>query len=260
MTIGCNHQRQSRSKPHSSLKESVMASLLFFTCLAIVLLPILAIFIFVIATSSQLVILSIGSSFFWLISMLISTLFEPILPAWVIILISVFIQEVVRLGFWKLYDHAYNKGFFKDDKSKTTTFMAAVAIGWGFGFTNTMLTYVAALAHATGPGLLPSPACPSISVFYINGFITLAVSLAHVVWNMIAFDGYNQTSYWRPIFVLLVHLSTAMATVIITGFSGSCGLSMAVVYILLLLAVYVLWWTITRDNSLISRRWERRTR
>jgi len=131
--------------------------------------------------------------------------------------------------------------------------MSAVAIGWGFGFTQLMLTYVSALTHATGPGLLPAPSCPAVSVFYVTGLTSLALSLAHVIWNVIVFDGYNQSSYWRPAVVFLLHLLTVLAPIVTSTFV--CWVSVVEVYALLLGSAVLLWVTIVKQkNSLISKR------
>uniref|UniRef100_A0A6B2LHC0 Gamma-secretase subunit Aph-1 n=1 Tax=Arcella intermedia TaxID=1963864 RepID=A0A6B2LHC0_9EUKA len=228
---------------------------MFFSCLGIVLVPVIAIFIFGIASSHQLVILSLGSSFFWIISVLLASLFDPIAPTWVVSVLSVIFQEAVRFGFWKLFDKAYNHGFISKDKTKTSNFQAAIAIGWGFGVTQLMMTYVAALFHATGPGLLSSPSCPTTSVFYINALIMVALCFAHIVWNVIAFDGYNQGAYWKPLIVLVLHILSAVMAVVVEGFNGGCIVSVCLIWLLFVIAVFFLWWTLGRNNSLVARRW-----
>jgi hypothetical protein len=43
-------------------------------------------------------------------------------------------------------------------------------MGWGIGVANALVMYTSVVWHATGPGFLPAPACPHISLFYISGY------------------------------------------------------------------------------------------
>lgn len=79
-------------------------------------------------------------------------------------------------------------------------------MGWGFGFTSVMLSYISGLSHATGPGLLEDPYCPGISVFYVMAFSHLGFVLLHFLFSFLAFDGYNRKSWWRPALVFFLHM------------------------------------------------------
>src|SRR5688572_22993535 len=86
----------------------------------------------------------------------------------------------------------------------------STAIGWGFGFTQLMLMHVAPLFHATGPGFLGAPACPTINVFYISALITLGFSLLHICWSLLSFDAMLRKSFFHFAFVIFTHLAASL--------------------------------------------------
>jgi anterior pharynx defective protein 1 len=76
-----------------------------------------------------------------------------------------------------------------------------------------LMTYIAILAQSSGPGVILAPACPNVSLFFLNAIMTFMQSITHVAWMMIAFDGYyTPISAWRIGFVILTHFTTAYAT------------------------------------------------
>lgn len=196
-----------------------------------------------------------GSAFFFLLALLITSFFWWIPTNYVVVPIGVILQEAVRLGFWWLYDRAYKKGAFADDPSKPTDFSVAIAVGWGFGFTEAMLLYVSALSHATGPGFLPAPACSHVSVFYVLSLIQLSYVLLHLMWQILSFDGCNRKIWWQPLLVFITHLAVSMLAVVLNSESaGNCmsGSTVATLFFVALTAGatgFVLY----RENSLISR-------
>ncbi len=44
-----------------------------------------------------------------------------------------------------------------------------IAIGWGIGVTMALVMQTSILSNAIGPGDLPAPACPEVSLFHIHG-------------------------------------------------------------------------------------------
>jgi len=155
------------------------------------------------------------------------------------------------LFFWLFYDKAYNKGFFKDDPSAPKLLFSAIAIGWGFGFTHLMISYVSLLFHATGPSFLGAPACTTFNLFYVSGLLTLATSLLHVLWNVLAFDGFVKKSWWRVAIVVVSHMVLSFLTVGVNGKGGNCALSIGGAYMMLLLVSVVVWRVITTSGTML---------
>jgi len=125
-----------------------MGYLMFFGCLFIALAPPTAIFSLVISQNPRLIILTIGGSFFWLLSILIASVWWSIIAPlqnvyyWIIPW-SVLFQEAIRFAFffYKLYTKA-EKGFVAKRTQQTahlTThpdeLKASLALGLGIGIT-----------------------------------------------------------------------------------------------------------------------------
>lgn len=123
------HETLTRVSAHS--KKEAMTQLLFFNCLSLSLLPSLAVFLLVLARytvdnndqqrrSSQLVILAFGSAFFWLLSILISSLFWWVKYHAIMVPISVLLQELSRFALWYLYEYGVASKFLLTVKAVLT--------------------------------------------------------------------------------------------------------------------------------------------
>eukprot|EP01126_Amoeba_proteus_P039523 TRINITY_DN4176_c0_g1_i13.p1 TRINITY_DN4176_c0_g1~~TRINITY_DN4176_c0_g1_i13.p1 ORF type:complete len:145 (-),score=16.83 TRINITY_DN4176_c0_g1_i13:129-563(-) len=129
----------------------------------------------------------------------------------------------------------------------------ALAIGWGFGFTSVMLSYVSGLSHATGPGFLAAPACSQLSIFYVLAYSQLGFVMLHFLFSFLAFDGYNGKAWWKPLVVFLVHFATSLMTWILnSSMVGNCMSGSVISTFLFLLVMFVLvGWNFTRENTLL---------
>jgi len=217
-----------------------------------------AIFFLVITKSAQLVILAIGSSFFWLLSILLASMIVAMIPpirdayAW-IIPVSVILQEVARYGFCHLYYKAYSKlsfGSTRDDTTKPSNFLSALTVGWGFGFTSSLILYTSIMWGSTGPGFFPTPACKSISVFHIGSLNAQAFIMLHVLWTIIGFDAYLRRTWWKIGFILVSHLLASFLT-LFNLHGGSCLGSILGVYAVLGFVGIATWKVITTNNTLL---------
>ncbi|GAM23385.1 hypothetical protein SAMD00019534_065600 [Acytostelium subglobosum LB1] len=90
-----------------------MTQLLFYGCLFFAYSPTIVFFLMVIARNSQLVIMSIGGSFFWLLSMLLASIWWYIIPPmrtqfWFVIPFTIAFQEAFRYLFFRLYSWGFN--------------------------------------------------------------------------------------------------------------------------------------------------------
>jgi len=203
-----------------------MGLLLFFSCILITYAPALALFVLVLSRSAQLIILAMGSAFFWLLSILVSSILWSLVPPlktafYFVIPFAVFFQEIVRWFFWKLYDRGYNHGAFASDSSKPSNFTASLAVGWGIGVASALILYTSVVWHGRGPGFLPANACPHISLFYISAVIALQFVLLHMMLSVIAFDAFARCSYKWIAFVVGAHLAASFFT-LINQRGGSC--------------------------------------
>jgi len=247
-----------------------MTWLLFSGCSLIAFSPAVIIFVLFIAKSSQLVVLSVGSSFFWLCSVLLSSttwlIFLHLRSEYIFILFySVLIQESMRIVFYTLFLKAERRGFtqgvstllfspFKSsssynrlDRTRSETekrrervmdyFSSALAIGLGFGVTHSMIMYGSILAHASGRGNLMSEACGNISVFVLSAIMAVAFTVMHVFLSLCAFDALCAKKWidliWKFGVVVAAHLLLSLLT-LLNQKGGSCIASIVLVYAVLL--------------------------
>jgi len=220
-----------------------MGYLMFFGCLFIALGPPAAIFSLIVAKSPRLIILTIGSSFFWLVSILLASIWWKIIAPlqtvyyWIVPW-SVIFQELTRFAFYKLYLKA-EKGFVVKRNQQTahlTThpdeLKASLALGLGIGITHSLITYVTVMWEAAGPASAFSPACPSVNLFLTSALMSLCFILLNVFWTIISFDGLRQKSWSKMAGVVGSHfLASFLSLLNMKG--GSCYTAIILEYVLL---------------------------
>uniref|UniRef100_A0A8C0P6Y9 Gamma-secretase subunit APH-1 n=2 Tax=Canis lupus familiaris TaxID=9615 RepID=A0A8C0P6Y9_CANLF len=181
-----------------------MTAAVFFGCAFIAFGPALALYIFTIATEPLRVIFLIIGAFFWLVSLLFSSLFwfvartitankdGPIQKYLLIlgVLVSVLIQELFRFVYYKLLKKA-SEGLKSINPDETTPSMRL-------------------LAYA---------------------FMTLVIILLHVFWGIIFFDGCEKKKWSALLIVLLTHLLVSALTFI----SPHYGINLVSTYMIMLL-------------------------
>eukprot|EP01090_Pellita_catalonica_P012083 TRINITY_DN254_c0_g1_i1.p1 TRINITY_DN254_c0_g1~~TRINITY_DN254_c0_g1_i1.p1 ORF type:complete len:251 (-),score=15.98 TRINITY_DN254_c0_g1_i1:53-805(-) len=223
---------------------------LFLGCVLVAFGPAFALFILFISKSGQLIVLSIGSSFFWLLSIVCSSIvwivFAPVRKYYPFIIpFSVILQEGMRFIFYKIYMKAGERGFTEGVSEKLGLqqsrsldyFSSALAIGFGFGLTHAVIMYGSVLVWATeGAGTLVTLACPQISLFLLAAIFALAFMTMHVFFSVISFDAFKE-SKWKN-FVLksggmvIGHLVLSFLT-LLNQQGGNCYASIILVYLVL---------------------------
>jgi len=211
----------------------------------------------VIANSPRLVILTIGGSFFWLLSILLSSIWWYIIPPfqslfyWIIPW-SVFFQELFRFIFFKLYARA-EKGFVRAQQTAHLTthpddLKASLALGLGSGITQSSVTFLSVLWDATGPGSYFSPSCPTISLFLVNAIMSFCFILLHCLWSVVALDGFRERNYKKMGAVVLSHLIASLLTLINLPW-GNCVASILLLIGLLIGTAIVTWIVVIKSVS-----------
>lgn len=178
-----------------------------------------------VAGNAQFVILSMTAAFFWLISVFLGGILWYVmypLRDWHALTIGYFVvfQELFRWFYYLLYAKA-EKGLFttaKDPNFRLNKPLFAFVSGLGFGLVYALITYVTLLVHAAGPGTLYSQSCPGMSLPFVGAISTCLISLLHVAWMLIAFDGYWSTGmvgrYGRVAWVVLSHFAASYASML----------------------------------------------
>uniref|UniRef100_A0A8C6HTU4 Gamma-secretase subunit APH-1 n=1 Tax=Mus spicilegus TaxID=10103 RepID=A0A8C6HTU4_MUSSI len=144
-----------------------MTAAVFFGCAFIAFGPALALYVFTIATDPLRVIFLIAGAFFWLVSLLLSSVFwflvrvitdnrdGPVQNYLLIfgVLLSVCIQELFRLAYYKLLKKA-SEGLKSINPEETAPSMRLLAYvsGLGFGIMSGVFSFVNTLSNSLGPG------------------------------------------------------------------------------------------------------------
>ncbi|XP_067871362.1 gamma-secretase subunit Aph-1b-like isoform X4 [Heterodontus francisci] len=198
-----------------------MPSAVFFGCTFIAFGPALSLFLFTIAREPLRVILLIAGAFFWLVSLLLSSLVwvvavqlsdknNAVMQKGLLILgaiFSVLLQELIRFAYYKLLKKA-NEGLLaitQEEMVPISMRQLAYVSGLGFGIMSGAFSVVNILADSLGPGTVGIHG-ESPHFFLLSAFMTLAIILLHVFWGIIYFDACEKKKWWALAAVVLSHL------------------------------------------------------
>ncbi|XP_048649652.1 gamma-secretase subunit APH-1B isoform X2 [Marmota marmota marmota] len=197
-----------------------MTAAVFFGCTFIAFGPALALYVFTIAIEPLRVIFLIAGAFFWLVSLLLSSLLWFIAShitenkdgptqKYVLIfgvLVSVIIQEMFRFAYYRLLKKASEglKSINPDESAPSMQLLAYVS-GLGFGIMSGVFSFVNTLSDSLGPGIVGIHG-DSPQFFLNSAFMTLVIILLHVFWGIIFFDACEKKKWYILLIVLLTHL------------------------------------------------------
>ncbi|XP_058521713.1 gamma-secretase subunit APH-1B isoform X4 [Ochotona princeps] len=197
-----------------------MTAAVFFGCSFIAFGPALALYLFTIATDPLRVIFLIAGAFFWLVSLLLSSLIwfmarlvsdsrDGPKQTYLLIfgvLLSVLIQEVFRFAYYRLIKKASEglKNINPDDEVPSMRLLAYVS-GLGFGIMSGVFSFVNTLSDSLGPGTVGIHG-DSPQFFLNSAFMTLVIVLLHVFWGIVFFDGCEKKKWYVILIIFLTHL------------------------------------------------------
>ncbi|XP_061611831.1 gamma-secretase subunit Aph-1b-like isoform X3 [Phyllopteryx taeniolatus] len=173
-----------------------MTVAVFFGCTFIAFGPAIALFLFTIAREPLRVIFLIAGAFFWLVSLLLSSL------VWFIS-----VQETFRFAYYKLLKKA-NEGLLTLSQEETMPIsirQLAYVSGLGFGFMSGAFSVVNILADSVGPGTIGIHG-DSQHYFLSSAFMTMAIILLHMFWGVVFFDACEKQQWWAVATVVISHL------------------------------------------------------
>lgn len=205
-----------------------MTAKLFVGCLFVAFgIPTLLFFMLV-ARKAVLLIVSISSAFFWLCSLLFSSLLwlllRPLGGEVAMVPIAVLIQEALRYMFFKFYARAERSFAVVSTNAiafPMTDLYSSIAAGVGFALVQCVLVYGSILGSALGPGALFSDYCPQMSTFVLSAWMSFCFGIMHIFWMILAFDAYRESSRAKLIVVIGSHLAAALMTMV-NGISDGC--------------------------------------
>lgn len=196
-----------------------MTLLVFFGCALIAFGPAFAMFVLTVARDHQQVIVLIASAFFWLISLLISsiwwTIVSPLKTQLAFgITFSVIFQELLRFAYYKLIKKA-DEGLLSMINHQTALRKHRIAYvaGLGYGVMSGLFAMVNVLADITGPGSMGLHGDPQ-NFLIVSAFLTLCFVLLNTFWSVIWFDAWDNRKYVNILAVVVTHLFVSLMTLL----------------------------------------------
>ena len=196
-----------------------MTLMSFFGCTFIAFGPAFSMFVLTVSSDAQQVIVLISSAFFWLLSLLASSvLWIAVTPlkhylAFSLVF-SVVFQELFRFLFWVLLRLA-EEGLLTmtNSHSPLRKIYFHYVAGLGFGLMSGLFAMVNILAEITGPGTVGLNGDTEHFVV-ISAFLTNCIVLLHTFWGIIFFDGLDKKKWLYVGTVFLSHLTVSVLTLL----------------------------------------------
>lgn len=189
----------------------------FFGCAFLAFGPPFAMFVFTIAIDPIRIIILIASSFFWLLSLLLSSLLWFVVPIQHLsfgLIFSVLFQELFRFIVYKLLRSAEG-GLKKITDNETQLIenkhILAYVAGLGFGIMSGMFALINVLADSVGPGTM-GLIKGSEKFFMTSAATTLCFILLHTFWGIIFFSAVDSRNYINLSWVVISHLAVSGLT------------------------------------------------
>ncbi|XP_062409913.1 gamma-secretase subunit Aph-1b-like isoform X1 [Sardina pilchardus] len=245
-----------------------MTVAVFFGCAFIAFGPAFSLFIFTIAKDPLRVIILIAGAFFWLLSLLLSSLVwfiavkasnsdDPSLQRGLLIfggIFSVLLQEVFRYAYYRILRKA-NEGLaaISEDESSTISVrqMAYVA-GLGFGIMSGAFSMINILSDSLGPGTVGIFG-DSQYYFITSALMTLAITLLHTFWGVVFFDGCEKSRWWVIGVVVALHLLVSCLSLLNPLYSGSLPPVYAIMVLMAVWAFFSAGGSLASVSQLCSR-------
>ncbi|CAM2094779.1 unnamed protein product [Caretta caretta] len=193
----------------------------FFGCSFIAFGPALGLLVFTVLRDPLRVIVLVAGAFFWLVSLLLSSLVwfiavkasdpgdEPLQKGLLIfgVLFSVLLQEAFRFLYYKLLRKAVEGlvTLSEDGCSPISIQQMAYVAGLGFGLMSGAFSMINLLADALGPGTVGIHGDSQL-YFLTSAFMTMVMIFLHTFWGILFFHGCETQHWWEMAAVILTHL------------------------------------------------------
>ncbi|XP_033113224.1 gamma-secretase subunit Aph-1-like [Anneissia japonica] len=208
-----------------------MTVMQFFGAMFIAYGPAIAMFLFTVVREPLRIIVMIAGMFFWLIALLVSSIWwAAVVPlkddlAFALVF-SVFFQEAFRYLYFRILRKAEDglQQFNETDNrtrtpvgsntpttSEKTQHMYAYVSGFGFGVMSGLFSFSNILADSKGPGTVGLNNDPH-EFLLTSAFMTMAFIFLHTFWNVIFFWGCEHRKYVAIGYVLATHLGVSLLT------------------------------------------------
>ncbi|XP_060119495.1 gamma-secretase subunit Aph-1b-like [Heteronotia binoei] len=198
-----------------------MTLAVFFGCAFVAFGPALALFLLTVAADPLRIIILIAGAFFWLVSLLLSSLVwfvavkasdprdEALQKGLLIcgVVFSVLIQEAFRFLYYKLLRKAIEGlvALSEDGCWPVSIQQMAYVAGLGFGLMSGAFSMINLLADAVGPGTVGIYGDSQL-YFLTSAFMTLVMIFLHTFWGIVFFHGCETRQWWEVSAVVITHL------------------------------------------------------
>ncbi|EDV99233.1 gamma-secretase subunit Aph-1 [Drosophila grimshawi] len=192
----------------------------FFGCTFIAFGPPFALFVFSIANDPVRIIILIAAAFFWLLSLLLSSLLwfaaVPLRDVLVFgVVFSVLFQECFRYIIYRIL-RSTEQGLHavaEDTRVTENKHILAYVSGLGFGIISAMFALVNVLADMSGPGTMGLKG-GSEFFFITSAAQALSIVLLHTFWSIIFFNAFDTNNYVHIGYVVGTHLFVSLLTLL----------------------------------------------
>lgn len=200
----------------------------FFGCTFIAFGPPFGLFVFTIMHDPLRIIVLIASAFFWLLALLLSSIWwfavVPLREDLAFGLVfSVLFQELFRFLFYKVLRRA-DEGLQKVNQTEgpelhvsprdiTNKHIMAYVSGLGFGIISGAFSIVNVLADMVGPGTIGIHD-DSQYFFIATAFLTLCFIFLHIFWGIIFFNALDRKKYHLVALVIASHMLVSCLTLL----------------------------------------------
>ncbi|KAH8412756.1 hypothetical protein KR009_005371 [Drosophila setifemur] len=192
----------------------------FFGCTFIAFGPPFALFVFTIANDPVRIIILIAAAFFWLLSLLLSSiLWFVMVPLRDILAIgvvfSVLFQECFRYIIYRIL-RSTEQGLHavaEDTRVTDNKHILAYVSGLGFGIISGMFALVNVLADMSGPGTMGLKGGSEL-FFITSAAQALSIVLLHTFWSVIFFNAFDTNNYPHMGYVVGSHLFVSLLTLL----------------------------------------------
>ncbi|KAL4448268.1 hypothetical protein ABPG75_005487 [Micractinium tetrahymenae] len=204
--------------------------------------PLATVFLFSIAPASFLVLLTLGSACFWLVTLfVISSLFRawaPLAPEagpYVgLLLVAVLIQELARMGVWRFHRQAgvavvtcvwgapmsmrvLNRiAQEQHDAPLSVADRFALALSYGFshGAAHSAFFFLSWLPLSLDSGTVYNPRCPRLSYFTVGALSTLGMAAVLTGGMVLFFDALDRRRPRAALLAPATHAAAALLTLV----------------------------------------------
>uniref|UniRef100_A0A1A9V6W9 Gamma-secretase subunit Aph-1 n=1 Tax=Glossina austeni TaxID=7395 RepID=A0A1A9V6W9_GLOAU len=192
----------------------------FFGCSMIAFGPPLALFIFTIANDPIRIIILIVAAFFWLVSLLASSIvWYAIVPLRKFlafgVVFSVLFQEGFRYIIYRILRRTEQglQVVAEDTRVIENKHILAYVSGFGFGIISAMFALVNVLADMWGPATLGLKGGSEV-FFLVSSAQALSICLLHTFWSVIFYNAFDTNNYIHIAYVITTHMVVSLVTLL----------------------------------------------